>query len=96
MLLETREETISAVAYHYGVNADTLRHHYKKRSSGFEQWDQKEHAERYLIFPDNMDEKLSIDEVSLSQGELYTFVTNKSGKSKRGTLVACIKGTRSQ
>jgi transposase len=34
--------------------------------------------------------------VSLSQGELYTFVTNKSGKGKRGTLVASIKGTLSK
>lgn len=39
---------------------------------------------------------LSIDEVSLSQGELYTFVTNKQGKGKNGTLVASIKGTLSR
>jgi transposase len=39
---------------------------------------------------------LSIDEVSLSKGELYTFLTNKSGKGKKKTLVACIKGTKSQ
>ena len=37
---------------------------------------------------------MSIDEVSLSQGELYTFVTNKEGRGKRGSLVASIKGTR--
>jgi transposase len=43
-----------------------------------------------------MGEYLSIDEVSLSQGELYTFVTNKAGKGKRGTLVASIKGTLSK
>ena len=36
---------------------------------------------------------LSIDEVSLSQGELYTFVTNKAGKGKRGSLVAAVQGT---
>ena len=40
-----------------------------------------------------MGEYLSIDEVSLSQGELYTFVTNKNGRGKSGTLVASIKGT---
>jgi len=34
--------------------------------------------------------------VSLSQGELYTFVTNKLGKGKKGTMVACIKGTTSK
>lgn len=48
-----------------------------------------------MIFPQNMGEYLSIDEVSLSQGELYTFVTNKSGRGKQGTLVASIKGTKS-
>ena len=49
-----------------------------------------------MLFPENISEYLSIDEVSLSKGELYTFVTNKKGKSKQGTMVACIKGTRSQ
>lgn len=28
-------------------------------------------------------------------GELYTFVTNKNGRGKQGSLVACINGTRS-
>ncbi len=49
-----------------------------------------------MLFPSNIGEYLSIDEVSLSKGELYTFVTNKKGKSKQGTLVASIKGTRSE
>jgi len=43
-----------------------------------------------------MGEYLSIDEVSLSNGELYTFLTNKAGKGKKGTLVASIKGTLSK
>ena len=49
-----------------------------------------------MIFPENIGEYLSIDEVSLSQGELYTFVTNKNGRCKKGTLVVCIKGTKSE
>ena len=49
-----------------------------------------------MLFPANLGEQLSIDEVSLSKGELYTFVTNKKGRSKRGTLIASIKGTRSE
>lgn len=36
-----------------------------------------------------------MDETSLSQGELYTIVTNKSAKGKKGSLVAMIKGTKS-
>jgi len=34
--------------------------------------------------------------VSLSKGALYTFVTNKDGRGKKKTMVACIKGTKSQ
>ncbi|WP_296437214.1 transposase [Winogradskyella sp.] len=49
-----------------------------------------------MLFPNNIGEYLSIDELSLSKGELYTFITNKKGKSKQGTMVACIKGTRSE
>jgi len=49
-----------------------------------------------LIYPENIGEHLSIDEVSLSKGELYTFVTNKSGRGKKRTIVASIKGTKSQ
>lgn len=73
-----------------------IRAHYKHRSSEFHQWDQKGHADSYLLYPDNIGPYLSIDEVSLSKGELYTFVTNKAGKGKKGTLVACIKGTLSK
>ncbi|WMJ75141.1 hypothetical protein RCC89_18520 [Cytophagaceae bacterium ABcell3] len=54
-----------------------LRRHYKKKSSGFKQWEQKEHAEDYLVFPDNIGEHLSIDEVALSKGELYSKPSGK-------------------
>jgi len=49
-----------------------------------------------MIFPDNIGAYLSIDEVSLSQGELYTFVSNKDGKGRKKTIVASIKGTASK
>jgi transposase len=37
---------------------------------------------------------MSIDEVALSKGELYTILTNKDGKGKKGCLAAIIKGTK--
>ena len=49
-----------------------------------------------MLFPQNIGAYLSIDELSLSKGELYTFVTNKNGKGKSGTLVAVINGTLSK
>ena len=64
--------------------------------SGFKDWKQLNHAEQYLLYPQNIGPHLSIDELSLSKGELYTFVTNKQGKGKKKSLVAVIKGVKSQ
>lgn len=63
--------------------------------SDFLQWEQRSHSEDYIIFPENIGPYLSIDETSLSQGELYTVVTNKSAKGRKGAIVAMIKGTES-
>jgi len=68
---------------------------YKKKLSNFKTWEALEHAEDYLVYPENIGKYLSIDEVSLSKGELYTFVTNKAAKGKKGSIVASIKGTLS-
>jgi transposase len=84
---------MSNIASYFGVTARKLQRHYKKKVSGFEQWDQRPHAEEYLIYPDNITDKLSIDEVSLSKGELYTFVTSKKpGVKNKKSLVAVIHG----
>lgn len=65
--------------------------------SGFKQWDQLKHAEDYLIYPENITSNLSIDEVSLSKGELYTFVTNKNtGVKNKKCVVAVINGTEAK
>jgi len=56
-------------------------------------WSELEHAQDWIVFEDNLGEYLSIDETSLSQGELYTVVTNKAAKGKKGSLVAIVKGT---
>lgn len=49
-----------------------------------------------MIYPDNIGAYLTIDETSLSQGELYTVITNKSANGGKGALVAMIKGTDSE
>ena len=48
-----------------------------------------------MCFPSNLGENISIDETSLSNGELYTIVTNKARHGKKGSLVSMIKGTKS-
>ena len=54
------------------------------------------HAEEWLLRPKNIGARLCIDETALSQGELYTFVTNPDGKARKGTLVAMIRGTKAE
>lgn len=62
--------------------------------SGFTLWDQKSHAEQWLLFPKNVGAHLSIDEVALTNGELYTVLTNKAKHGKSGALVAMVEGTK--
>jgi transposase len=88
---------MSNIASYYGVDSQKLQRHYKHEVSGFKQWAQLPHAEQYLIYPENITEKLSIDEVSLSKGELYTFVTNKNTKVRnKKCVVAVINSTEAK
>ena len=68
---------------------------YKNHLSGFREWDQEDHADKWLLFENNIGENLSIDEVDLSNGELYTVVTNKQAKGGKGAIVAMVEGTKS-
>lgn len=77
----------------YGVDGDLLERQYKEHLSGFRQWDQLDHAEEWVLYPDNIGPRLSIDETSIANGELYTILTNKAAKGRKGSLVAMIKGT---
>jgi len=73
-----------------------LQAQYYAHLSDFSTWTQREHCEKWLLFPENIGPYLSMDETSLSQGELYTIVTNKEAKGKKGALVAIVKGTVSK
>jgi len=97
MQVNTRPDTMKNIASYYGINSQKLRRHYKHKVSGYKQWEQLPHAEDYLIYPQNITDKLSIDEVSLSKGELYTFVTNKNtGVKNKKSVVAVINGTEAK
>ena len=48
------------------------------------------------MFPKNIGTYLSIDETAFSNGDLYTIVTNKKAKGKKGALIAMIKGTKAE
>ena len=80
----------------YYINGNQLGQQYKEYLSSYRIWDQKDHAKEWILFPDNIGTYLSIDETSLSNGELYTVLTNKEGKGKKGTLIAMIEGTEAE
>ncbi|MGB5445032.1 MAG: transposase [Psychromonas sp.] len=80
----------------YYVDGDQLGQQYKEHLSDYNRWTQKAHADDWMVFPDNIGSHLSIDETSLSNGELYTILTNKAAKGKKGVLVAMVKGTKAE
>ncbi|CAH8283440.1 transposase [Mariniflexile fucanivorans] len=64
--------------------------------SDFNNWDQKSHAKDWLLFPENIGAYISIDETAFSNGDLYTILTNKKAKGKKGALVLMVKGTKAE
>lgn len=78
------------------MDGKQLSTQYKEHFSDYRQWEQLSHAEEWLLFADNLGERLSIDETCLSSGEVYTFLTNKAGRGGMGTLVAVVRGTRAE
>ena len=72
----------------------SLEKNYKNHLSDFHTWNQKDHADEWLVFKRNIGTHLSLDETSISNGELYSILTNKAGKGKKGALVAIVEGTK--
>lgn len=78
------------------MNGQRLEEWYRIHLSGFFEWTQREHADKWLLFPENISPYLSIDETSLSDDELYTIITNKEAKGRKGTIVGIVKGTKAE
>ena len=80
----------------YHVNANTLERQYKNVLSGYRTWSEASHAEEWLVFPENIGPHIAIDETSLSNGELYTVVTNRDRHGRERCLVAIVAGTKAE
>lgn len=82
----------------FDIDGDLFERQYKRHLSGYWEWkDSAEgrQAERWRVFPENIGPHLSIDETSLSNGELYTIVTNKDAHGREHSLVAMVFATDS-
>ncbi len=88
-----------SLEWFFDIDGDLFERQYKRHLSGFWEWKDSpegQHAEMWRVFPQNMGEHLSIDETSLSNGELYTIVTNKAAHGRKHSLVAIVLGTDSE
>lgn len=94
--MDSSPVSCKSLSENFHVNGKVLEHQYVFHLSKFQDWHQRSHAKDWILFPENLGTHLSIDETSLSQGELYTVLTNKAAKGKKGALVAMIKGTDSE
>ena len=85
---------MASIALSYRLPPKEFEKQYKEHLSGFRSWDQREHADMWILYGYNVGAHLSIDEVALTNGELYTIVTNKAAHGKSGALIAIVKGTK--
>ena len=96
MRLETLPITARSFENDYHINGDNFEKAYKNHLSGFREWTELDHAEEWLVFPDNIGPHVSIDETCLSTGEVYTIVCNKDAHGRKGCIIAIIKGTKAK
>ncbi len=94
--METSPVTCRTLEEFYHIDGHTFEKQYKESLSGYRDWEQLEHADEWLLFADNIGPRLAIDETSLSNGELYTFVTNRDARTRERSLVAVVAGTKSE
>ena len=94
--METSPVTCHTLEDSYHIDGHTFEKQYKETLSDFRHWDQLEHADEWLLFPENIGPRLAIDESSLSNGELYTFVTNREAHTREQSLIAVVAGTKSE
>ena len=80
----------------YHIDGHLFEKQYKEVLSGYRQWEQLSHADEWLLFADNIGPRLAIDETSLSNGELYTFITNRDAHTRDKSLIAVVAGTKSE
>lgn len=95
MEIESTPISISTLAKRNGLNGQTLRKQYKEKISDYRNWEQLEHAQEYMLFPENFGKDMSLDETCLSNGEVYTILTNKAAHGGKGALAAMVRGVAS-
>ena len=94
--METLPITARSFEKDYHIDCDEFGRAYKDHISGFRTWEELDHADEWLIFPENVGPHVSIDETCLSAGEVYTIISNKDAHGRKGCIIAIVKGTKAK
>ena len=70
----------------YCVNGKHFADLYRNKISGYADWCEQELGCGFYFNADNIGPYMSLDETCLSNGEVWTFLTNKDGHGGKGTL----------
>lgn len=92
--MDTCPITARSLQRPYHIKGDEFERAYKNFLSGYRTWKELAHADKWLVFRQNIGPNLSIDETSFSDGELYTIVSNKDAHGGKGAIVAIVQGTK--
>lgn len=93
--MDSEPVTAKSLSCTYMINANTFERAYKDPLSGFSTWQQKDHAEEWVLKPENIAPRIGIDETSFCH-ELYTIVHNKDAHGKKRSIIAIVRGTSPQ
>lgn len=67
-----------SLEWFFGIDEDLFERQYKRHLSGYRQWKdtaEGQHAEQWRVFPENIEEHLSID-VTLLSNDFYCATTH--------------------
>ena len=92
-VLDNFPVTCSSVARFFHIKGSTLSRNYKESLSDFGDWSQKGHSADWVLLAADIGGFLSIDETTIGD-DVYTTLSNKDGRGRKGTLVAVVKGTK--
>ena len=95
MKVETTALSVRHIAEMYCVNGKHFSDLYRNKISGYGEWWMEELCHGFYFNASNIGPYMSLDETCLSNGKVWTFLTDKDGHGGKGTLAAAIPGTRS-
>src|SRR3989344_3256587 len=93
-MADTKPIALATIAETHLLNSKEFAEQYKNHLSDFKTWKEKDHADTWLVFSQNVGDHVSIDEVEVSNGDLFTILTNKDRHGKQGCLIAIVQGTK--